>query len=306
MKNSVSKSRRLYDFFTKKWYLSAILFTFSSNWFILLQFFGKKWGILNDSGELEIHGIIISIALVLLTFIFTIIKTLADVKNEEGKLRGQLILKQLLQEINISKSMKLDKFINYAANTKVGEFFDVLTPEQQIKELTNSLLTTISSLFGIEKNNIGISIIHNHENKWEWIHTWNINNDLNIDQLTSNSHTSLYQVISGIAPFIFWADKKDGIKEQKYMSGEIDKTNNNAGSIYCTDISVRKDERIILQAAITLTTYNQVLCLPNDNKTIDYILSVIMPAFKTRFQLELCLLYIRNEYRKKQKNLDVF
>jgi hypothetical protein len=54
----------------------------------------------------------------------------------------------------------------------------------------------------------------------------------------------------------------------------------------------------MLPAVLSLTTYGQVLCLPNDHKTIDYIKSIIMPAYEIRLQLELCLLYIRNELKK--------
>jgi hypothetical protein len=294
LKDSVSKSRRLYDFFTKRWYLSTIFFTLSSQWFILLQFFGKKWGIIDDvSGGFKPYGIVITVVFVLSTFIFTIIKTLADVKNEEGKFRGQTMLNQLLEEINASKLMKLTKYIDYATDTNVSEFINIITPEQQIKELFNNLLSTISSLFGIDKSKIGISIAYNYNNTWQWLYTLQITNDLKLEQLISNPNTSLYQIISGRTPVIFWADKKDGIEQQQYVSGEVDKTNNNAGSIYCADISIRKNENIILPAVVTLTTYGQMLCLPNDNKTIDYIKSMIMPAFNIRFQLELCLFYIR-------------
>jgi uncharacterized membrane protein (DUF485 family) len=299
MKDNVSKSRSLYDFFTKKWVLSTIFFTLSSQWFILLQFFGKKWGILNNvSGELETHGIVISVFFVLFTLVFTIIKTMADVKNEVGKFRGQILLKQLLGEINASKRRKLDKYINYAANTRIDEFIDIITPELQIIELSNSLVNTINNLFGIDKGKIGVSIAYNDGGTWKWLYTWNIDNDLNIDQLINNPSSSLFQIISKKKHIVFWANKNDGIEKLQYVPGEIDKTNDNAGSIYCVDISVKKDKNIMFPAVLSLTTYDQVLCWPDDNKTIDTIKTVIMPAYEIRFQLELCLLYIRDELKK--------
>jgi len=302
MKTVTSKSRRLYDFFLKKWYLSALMFTLSSHWFILLQFFGKKWDIINDSGELKIFGIIISVVFVLLTFAFTIIKTLADVKNENGKFRGQMMLNQLLEEINASKVIKLSKYIEYIANTNAGEFINSITPDQHIKDLCNNLQNTINNLFGIDKSKIGISIVYNINDKWEWLHKLNVDDDLSITQLTTNSNTSLYQIISGRAHVIFWADKKEGIAQQQFVASELDKINNSAGSIYCADISIKKDEKIILQAVLTLTTYDQMLCLPNDNKTIDYLSSIIMPAFQIRIKLEMCLLYVKDRAKRAMLN----
>jgi hypothetical protein len=258
-----------------------------------LQFFGKRWGVLDDSGELGICGIIISVVFVLLTLTFTIVKTLADVKNEDGKFRGQTMLNQLLEEINASKRIKLNKYIEYAANTNVGEFITIITPDQQIKDLCNNLQNIINNLFGIDKSKIGLSIVYYINKKWEWLHKLNVDDDLNIDQLTTNPNTSLFQIISSKSHVVFWADKKEGITQQQFVASELDKSYNNAGSIYCADISIKKDKTIILPAVLSLTTYDQMLCLPTDNKTINYLTSMIMPAFQIRIELELCLLYIK-------------
>jgi hypothetical protein len=301
--NKASKSRRLYDFSIKNWWLSALLFTLSSNWFVLVQFFGKKWGIVNAvSGELEIHGIVISSIFIVITLAFSVIRTLADRKNEDAKYRGQTILKHLLEEINASKRAKLDKYIKYASNVKTSQFMDVITPEHHVEKLFENIINTINVLFGIDKSNIGISLIYKINQNWEWLQHQNTTEDLSLEEIISNPNTTARQIIDKKKPILFFPDKRVGISNQQFVSSKLDNLYQNMGSIYCSDVGIKHNGKDIMQAVFSLTTYKQQLCGQNDSSAIDRVVADIMPTFLVRLQVELCLFYIIKENLDSNKN----
>jgi hypothetical protein len=297
--------RKMYDFFVKRWYLSAIIFTLSSNWFILLQFLGKKWLWLDTNGELAPRTKLVSLMFVCITTVFTVIKTLSDKRNDEGKENGQMILGRLLDDVTDCKESKLHRYLHLISrNITHEDFMDHIRPESEINDIFSAIQNSISNICGINKSNIGLSIIYrfdiNDKNAWKWLDRVHTNNDLSLKQLIDNPLTSARQIIDGNKDKIFFADKREAIDKNLFVPGMIDKDNDNIGSIYCGDISLKQDDDVvIMQAIFTITTYVQQLCEKNDNSSINRIRSLIIPAFELRLKIELALFYIREKRKEK-------
>jgi len=89
----------------------------------------------------------------------------------------------------------------------------------------------------------------------------------------------------------------DGYKNHQYTKNRNEELPEQSsipwGSIYCKDISISTNEKkVILQAILTVTTYRNLICGPNDHSEINRFISEIMPEFELRLKIELSLLYI--------------
>ena len=290
--------RRLYNFFIKKWIVSAFILTLTTHWVIFLKFFGKDVGLMTDQGTLTPIANWITWPVFILSLLFAFLKTAADKYNEEAKNKGHFILEKLLQSVNAVTTKKMQRFCNYAeenqGKAELTPFKDITQPRDQIISLLENIQVTLSELFGITRDEIGLSIIYKPKGNsdWHWLSTINMQNDIDLNTLITNPTTTVKQVIDGKGSTIFFPDKQIAAQNNKYLPGRIDETYDNVGSVLCRDISIGKDEKTI-QAILSITTYGTQLCQENDKDAKYKIENLLMPTFEKRIQLELALLYIK-------------
>ncbi len=303
--------RKLYDAFTHRWFLSTIFYTLSSSWFICLAIFGKELNLINaTTNKITQPSITISIILVAVSFIFTISKTLADKKNEKGKEDGQYVLQELLESVNSCKNTKLRRFNKFIfeSDSSDNAFKTITQPLEQIEEILKNIQITLSNLFGIKRSEIGLSILYSNyfknfesvnDDHWYWLHVIGTQQDLDKKQLLENENSTARNIIDNKGSYIFYPDKRVGIRENKFIPGPLDSQNSNVGSIYCKDISIVRDNKISVKAVLSVTTYGVQLCGKRDKNTIKKIEKIIMPTFEARLKVELSLLFIKNYLQTK-------
>ncbi len=290
--------RAIYDYFIKHWFAAALLLTLSSYWFVILRIVGKDWDLINTDGSLTLFANIITWPLFGLSVIFAILKTKADQYNEQAKNNGQYVLEHIMQGVNAAKSAKLRRFCQYIeANHTSGDLYafrDITQPRVQIEKLLENLQITLSEIFGISRDDIGLSIIYRFDKsvEWRWLYAMNTTDDLDLGTLVNNNETSVRQVIDDKLHSVFYPDKRIGIVEHKYLPGAKDRHFNNVGSVLCRDLSIWQEKRNI-RAILSITTYGKQLCEDGDRDSLNKIENLIVSAFTTRLQLELSLLYIK-------------
>lgn len=289
--------RKLYNYFVAHWVLSAFVLTISSHWFVIMRIAGKDLSLIDEQGRMTILSHVITWPLFVLSITFALIKTASDKYNEEAKNRGGFILQRMLDSVNAVTSKKMQRFFEFI-DANVGKpdikpFSDITQPRRQIESLLDNIQVTLSEIFGINRDEIGFSILYKPATKpnWEWLYSMNTIHDLDIATLTTNPCTSAKQIIDGKTTSIFFPDKRIGIKEKQYLPGPKDESFENIGSILCRDISI--GEKKHLRAILSITTYGKQLCAHNDKDAINKIENIIIPAFETRIQLELSLFYIK-------------
>jgi len=96
-----------YNFFVGRWILSALLVTAGSYWFILLQFFGKKLGLLNATQDLTTLGHWLTWPLFIGSLCFALVKSLGDNWNDIAQAKAQTVLGGLLESVNAITTDKL-------------------------------------------------------------------------------------------------------------------------------------------------------------------------------------------------------
>ncbi|MCL1812609.1 MAG: hypothetical protein FWG29_03715 [Treponema sp.] len=303
---NVSIKRKLYDISINNWWLPSFFFTISSIWFIILQFFGKQWSLIDEKGVINQNGKILTWFFILINVVCSILKTLADKKDMKKKSDGHFILKQLLSKLNNTNSTKLERYTKAVLgnwHTENG-FEKFVSPREQIHTLLESVRSVINELSDTEDSNIALSILYYDVNKWIWLDKININNGLGIEKLINESNSTVSNIIKNKKQYIFWPDKREGMKYNEYIPGPSDEEYGNLGSIYCRDISIKNaNGESIIKSVLSISTYGNFICNQNNDIEKSRFVADIMPEFELRLKVELCLLHMKekNKIKKAKK-----
>jgi hypothetical protein len=288
--------RKLYDYFVEHWFLSGLITASPAFLFALIQIFGNNVGIYNQ-GMLTFTASLILWPLFIILAAFSFLLAYADRYDEKAKKDGQFIYALLLECVNTITETKLRRFTRYINTHKtrrgVNPFFDITQPNTQMESILENIRIAFSKMFGISRDNIGLSIVYKTDENasWGWLNKMNIGDDLTLDELLNNPNSAVRQIIDKKTGFLFFPDKKVGIERNQYVPGEKDKATDNLGSIICKKISTNTDNCI--QAILCVTTYGCQICDENDSETREKINLVLLPTFERRIQVELALLYTK-------------
>jgi len=287
--------RYLYDLTLNHWIFTTF-FIFSPT--ILLFFFIRNINYSLSAKGLE-NVLSIFFYFSILFFLIALLKFYGDKYNNLVKDNGLIVLSIILQSLNLGKRRKLNRFYKFIIDTKKhsveNPFYEITQPQKQIKVILDNIQNTFSRLFGIDPNDIGLSVIFKtdkHET-WEWAAHLNIENDLQLQSLVNNKNSTAFQIISGHDKYLFYPDKRKGLKEGKFSPGPIDETKDSIGSIICKDIGLDQNNNL-LNAVLSITTYGKQLCDEYDIESKSKIEEILLPSFEYRIKVELALLYIKN------------
>ncbi|UCC79380.1 MAG: hypothetical protein JSW64_14085 [Candidatus Zixiibacteriota bacterium] len=292
--------RRIYDYFVRHWFISSLLMTIPAYWFVFIQFQGENTGLIDNKGAFTNPALIVFWVLFALSFVYAILKSASDKYDEDAKQSGQFVLSKMLEGINSAKQRKLRRYSNYIKDNfgkkSVTAYADIENPTDQIESILENIQVSLSEIFGIRRDDIGLSIIYRYNlgAEWNWLCTINIQNDLSLEDLINNDKTSARQIIDRKESYIFFPDKNVGFINEKYVQGKKDKSYGGIGSIICRDISIR-NSNVFVQAVLSITTYGKQLCDISDSEAIMKIEQVLLPCYELRLTSELALLYIKEE-----------
>lgn len=289
--------RIAYDYLVKHWIVCAFGLTVPAYWFAVLRLTGKSWGLLTTAGDMTSLAHCITWPLLVVSVGFALMKTAADKYNEEAKSSGQYVLEHLLQGVNAVTSAKLRRFGQYieaGGHPNAHAFPQITQPRQQIETLLQNLQITFSNIFGISRDDIGLSIVYDLRNSgnWEWLISVNATDDLDLSALMANPETTVRQLVDNNLRTLFFPDKRLGAAQHRYFPGPKDRPYDGIGSVLCRDVSIVHGAASA-RAVLTVTTYGKQLCEADDADSIRIIETVILPAFQTRIRLEMSLLYIK-------------
>ena len=298
--------RQMYDYLIDHWIISAIALTIPAYWFTFLSVAGKSTNLIDTNGNLTSMGHSITWPLFALSLSFALLKTAADKYDEIAKTRGGFILQRLLDSVNAVTSKKMRRFaefiVNHDGNEEVTAFHDITKPQFQVASLLDNIQVSLSEIFGLTRDQIGLSILYrcDEEKGWHFLESVNTLHDLDLDSLLNNPNTTARQIIDRKSASVFYSDKRVAEQNHQYVPGPRDADFDMIGSVLCRDIGINNDEGDrYVEAVLSITTYGKYLCEPKDKEAEKKILNIIVPTFESRLRLELALLYIRDELQTK-------
>lgn len=284
--------RKFYNWSIKHWVISALL-PLSSSIFLFLSLFGTNFGLRRPDGTLPTIVLVIGLILFVISIVYSGLKGSADKWNEKTKYHGQKVLGHINSSLNSLKEYKYRRIENFikANSNHTNPFLSITQPRDQIEIILANMRTVLGLIFGIEKESIGVSIlIKIDDNDWDWVQSINIKESITKEELVENKRTTSYHIINGHDHFLFFPNKKTGIEKGMYVPDALDKSSNNVGSIFCSDISVDKEK---VRAILSISTYSTQLCREADMVANKLLVEKIFPAYEIRLKVELALLYIK-------------
>ena len=155
-------------------------------------------------------------------------------------------------------------------------------------------------------NHISVSMAYEFPgvtSELRWIDQQEIQQCMQLKQLRNNRNTTFYKIYSGQSNFLFFNDKANAAKENKYVFDKKDHRYHDIGSIICDDIAVEDEDGKIARIILTISTYGYKFTNNDDEETLgnmsEIIEEVILQQFEKRIRIELALLYVKKRYNKK-------
>ncbi|WBW98095.1 hypothetical protein [Oceanirhabdus sp. W0125-5] len=305
--------KKIYSFFNKHWILTAIIITIPNYWFIFLQFYGKTFELIKESGELSYLSSAVFYILFLISLSFALSKAYEDRYNANSY-KSQLY--------NVKKQLNSYKFIlssyNSISTKEYSRILSELSLKKSIIELLDTLIIPTTNLDNIideltnvlsnfskitNKNDIAVSIIVKRPSSEEWVfyHSQNMYNNISVNNIINSSASSVNQIISGACNTLFYPDKKSALKKGIYLPDLKDKEFDVKGSIFCRNISVSDmNQAIFVPAILCISTYGVQLCENDDELIKNLFLNQIIPSFEKIIKIQLSYYYIKNNEAKNE------
>ena len=274
-KNRDSFSRIAYNYFSKKWFLLSFVAVAPLIIELITSFF------MNDKNEKIILGI--DIFFIIIVLVASIVRNLAINYDERKKIGTTNYYNAMVDVMNQNKTEQMEilleiidkeEYLNEAKKyfTPYNNSSSRLNPIKQIKNYCDNTRKILSETFDIDVNDIIISIffrnvIDNHNcTEWDVLYsTYNLNDvySYNIPKVNNSS----FNQVQDSPGKIFFENKKKAYIDFKYIQSEEEAHkgfDDLSGTIYCHNISIMLNGKMILPVVICISSINQDLCYEDD------------------------------------------
>lgn len=312
---------KLHEWVQKQWLIVSVIMSTSSIWFsLILNFWGEKLDFLvvdvNGKRQFTRLGGILTLGIVAFSSLLAMAQRYYEYNklNTDRDRRKLFVLEQVDAETNRicdNKFITLKKRIWAIKNDKVEEFPQIISsPCDQLKHITEKMNKCLCKLLSqneycIKQEDLYISLYYifpMEDMQWRQADSLSPEKGLSIEEL-QNEKTTFSKVLKDKEPFLFFNSKEQARKEESYIRDEEDSVNEEdelEGSIACYRITIKEKGDILVQAVLSITTYNKKFVNSNDKKIIDNvkfnIKEYILNSFVKRINIELCLLYLHMLY----------
>jgi hypothetical protein len=286
-------SRRLYDAIIQKVLIAFILSTLPAAWLTIVSIVGQKAPFSDSAGKLAPAYLASVIVAIVLCSAYALLKSLADNYNSTLLHHGNKMLMSIVQATNSAKAHKYTEVVSFIDAQTSPTFCASLSPKGQMLFLLESLRLPLAEIFGLDQEQIGLSVLYKARSNatWTLIATSNIETEMTASKLSADPGTTAYHVLKKGHTTIFYPNKRVANAEGQYVYGPKDVQCDNKGSVLCHDVSIRR-KRKYMSAVLSITTYGKQICKDRDEEAERKLKSVIIPTISNRIRLELATQYI--------------
>lgn len=317
MTNNKKWYTKVIDFFIKHTIIRVILTCIFPLWFSFCNnYLGTFLG-LKDLGELTVKGWIVNVILLVVYILFSIIIGLIPKRNEHLTLQKDEQLKVYEDTIAVDEklieitsdlcSRKLSKISDNVTSQSVRGI-DIFCPIDHLNEISYNIRDCVSSITGIPKKKITISMLYKlKENEnWKWVNQSDLVSKARYDaeSLVKNPYSTFHYVLESETLVVF-NDKLKSSKKHQYVLDDNDNSHKKIGSIACQKILVPVDEEQ-MTVLLSISTYGYRFVDNDDVSKIkesdveifkENLRDKILNQFVKRISLELFTLYMQT-YKK--------
>lgn len=313
---------KIYEWVRKRWFIVSFLLTTSSFWFsLVLSFWGEElhFIVINENKKQFTRlGFLLTMVVIIISFVIQMAQRCYEnskLNPDENKRKMDFLEKVNEETVFICgcKFGTLKREILKIKNDKIKDFPKIISiPSNQLKYILETMIECLCELlstreYSIQKKDMYISLFYNfplENDSWEQLVTSLPEKGLSIEELLKEG-TTFYRLLKTRKKFLFFNNKEEAKKTNNYIPDEediIDENGDLKGSIACYKVVIKEQNKTLIQAVLSISTYNKRFINNNDKKKIEYIESVIreyiINPFMIRINIELCLLYLSILYDK--------
>ena len=243
-------------------------------------------------------GIIVVAAIIIDIFLYLFLESKEQKsKAEIFKNRAARIAYSHIYELN---EIKRDFYIRHAKDGNTNQVYDVI---DYLKDIGHSFRDVIGEITHIEKEGLHATVVYkiNGEDEWKWatqkestlrvdVKTFLNKKETVFNQLMNPDNTGHY------IGYIFYNDKSEMEKENKYLMGTRDEMHGKKGSILGIKFGFATNTEYLVEGIIIVSSYGQRFVEDNNAGKIaelkKLIMDVIFPCYQRMLETEMGALYL--------------
>lgn len=315
--------KNIADYFNKHWIFKAMILFIPTIWLpFIVKVWGKSIGVADANGTLNRTGKWITVIIFSIVLGVNVLSSYKAKLEKEREMSLQKQLRVLENNLNIYETVmdsiydiceeKYDTLLEYMSGIEITEkcekpFLSTVQPTKQLKAISDKLANCFSTITGIKKNELTVSMAYSlaNTNVWKWVDFKHLHGCSTLDELINNQRSTFYQLYSGKATFLFFNSKEEAEKAGMYVFDTRDDSHKHIGSIICQKIEVGSEKNIQGTIIMSISSYgkNFINSEKNHNKedVENTIRNVILKQFEKRISIELSDLFIREYYSQYKK-----
>lgn len=180
---------------------------------------------------------------------------------------------------------------------------------EYIGEVCSSFKNVISQITKINKEYISVSFIYRYiynradelDRSWRWIIGRDQTMQIPLNDFVQNPNTVYYTLINGKDTVVFYNDKEEMAKLDKYYLSSRDERHNKKGSIFGVQLMFSNNATSFAEGILVISTYGQRFISDNNQKDVNQLKRLIIddlfPNYQRILETELGMLYLRHIHK---------
>ncbi len=220
-----------------------------------------------------------------------------------------------LFEIHIDKNTQLRN--SYHNGLDRGMLTDADIPYNifnHIRKITWEFGNTIGQITGIHSKDIETAFIYRYsyenagkkDKRWRWVSGKGSKFKPGLEDFADTADSTFHYMSHNNVSSLFYNDKQQAEKEQRYIFSYRDNSHNRTGSIVAAKVAFSGNDHSLCEGIVMVNTYGHRFLDNTKGYTEDelekLILDSIFPCFSKMLTTELAMLYFRHQDEPKEKD----
>lgn len=178
---------------------------------------------------------------------------------------------------------------------------------EQIRRITWEFCNTISKITGIPTKDLDDAFIYRYSYSgagekdiaWRWVTGKGSKFKTGLNDFAETTDSTFHYMSNNNVSIIFYNDKTDAVKKQRYLCSYRDHSHNCVGSIFAAKVAFSGNDNTLCEGIIMINSYGHKFMdnLPwqTEEELKELIQDSIFPCYSKLLTTELAMLYFRHQ-----------
>lgn len=230
-------------------------------------------------------------------------------EKEERQFKNK-ISRKAYSDIYELNQRKRDYIVSKSYNSEfhMPQEFIPYNVHEYIGEICNSFKNVFAQIVDINKEYMSVSFIYRYKStskkqntedqKWKWIVGKEQTMQIQLNDYVEQKDTVYYTLINEKPTAVFYNDKQEMMKQNKYFMSARDERHNRVGSIFGVQLMFSNNAESFVEAIMIISTYGIRFIEKNDKGKIKQlqrlIIDDLLPNYQRLLETEMGIMYLRH------------